>query len=58
MPCRALETIVLKAIAREPSHRYASAGELAEDLQRQFMSTTRATDSGAASDSDRARLWR
>ncbi|MCA9268408.1 MAG: protein kinase, partial [Planctomycetales bacterium] len=31
---RDLETIVLKAIAREPSHRYASAGELAEDLQR------------------------
>jgi serine/threonine protein kinase len=29
-----LETIVLKAISREPSHRYQSARELAEDLQR------------------------
>jgi tetratricopeptide (TPR) repeat protein/tRNA A-37 threonylcarbamoyl transferase component Bud32 len=27
-----LETIVLKAIAREPEHRYASAGALADDL--------------------------
>lgn len=31
---RDLETIVLKAVAREPAHRYASAGALAEDLQR------------------------
>ena len=31
---RDLETIVLKAIAREPAHRYATAGALAEDLQR------------------------
>ena len=31
---RDLETIVLKAMAREPSHRYASAAELAEDLRR------------------------
>ena len=29
-----LATIVHKAIEREPSHRYSSAGELAEDLQR------------------------
>ena len=29
-----LETIVLKAIAKEPSSRYASAGEMAEDLKR------------------------
>jgi serine/threonine protein kinase len=31
---RDLETIVLKACAREPSRRYAMAGELAEDLRR------------------------
>ncbi len=30
---RDLETIVLKAMAREPSNRYASAGELARDLE-------------------------
>ncbi len=31
---RDLETIILKAMAREPSHRYATAAELAEDLRR------------------------
>jgi serine/threonine protein kinase/tetratricopeptide (TPR) repeat protein len=31
---RDLETIVHRAIEREPGHRYATAGELAEDLQR------------------------
>lgn len=31
---RDLETIVAQAIAPEPKHRYPSAGELAEDLQR------------------------
>jgi len=31
---RDLETIVLKAVAREPAHRYQTAGELADDLQR------------------------
>jgi eukaryotic-like serine/threonine-protein kinase len=31
---RDMETIVLKAIAREPAQRYATAGELAEDLHR------------------------
>lgn len=30
---RDLETIVLKAIAREPAHRYQTAGELASDLR-------------------------
>jgi serine/threonine protein kinase len=31
---RELETIVLKAMAREPEDRYATAGELADDLRR------------------------
>ena len=31
---RDLETIVHKAIEREPAHRYATAAELADDLQR------------------------
>jgi tetratricopeptide (TPR) repeat protein len=29
-----LETIILKAIAREPQHRYADAGAMADDLRR------------------------
>src|SRR5262249_12883603 len=31
---RDLETVVLKAIARDAAHRYQTAGELAEDLKR------------------------
>src|SRR5262249_45483044 len=31
---RDLETVVLKALARSPQERYATAGELADDLQR------------------------
>ncbi len=31
---RDLETIILKAIAKEPAHRYASAEQMAEDLRR------------------------
>jgi WD40 repeat protein/serine/threonine protein kinase/tetratricopeptide (TPR) repeat protein len=31
---RDLETVVLKAMAKDPGHRYQAAGELAEDLRR------------------------
>jgi serine/threonine protein kinase/DNA-binding beta-propeller fold protein YncE len=51
---RDLETIVLKATARDPAHRYPSAAELAADLQR-FVEDRpiRARRAGRAE-----RLWR
>lgn len=51
---RDLETIILKAIALEPDHRYASAAELAEDLQR-FLEDRPITARRA---SPFERLWR
>lgn len=37
---RDLETIILKAIARDPAARYPTAGELAEDMQRYIEGRT------------------
>jgi hypothetical protein len=51
---RDLETVVLKAMAKDPAHRYASADEMAEDLRR-FVEDKpiRARPVGSAE-----RLWR
>ena len=51
---RDLETVVLKAIARDPGRRYASAADLAEDLRR-FLAgeTVSARRAGPA-----VRVWR
>src|SRR5439155_26565378 len=51
---RDLETIVLKAIAREPGQRYQSASELAEDLKRFVEDRPNLARRG----SRRERLWR
>jgi eukaryotic-like serine/threonine-protein kinase len=51
---RDLETIVLKAIAKEPAQRYASAGEMAEDLRR-FLADTPVK---ARRTSEAERVWR
>ena len=47
---RDLETLILKAIAKEPGRRYQTAGEMAADLQR-FLS--RPTNPGPAKHGDR-----
>ncbi len=52
---RDLETIILKAIEKQPSQRYSSAAELAEDLQR-FLSD-RPLLSRRAALSERAWRW-
>jgi serine/threonine protein kinase/WD40 repeat protein/tetratricopeptide (TPR) repeat protein len=49
-----LETVVLKAIARDPSHRYQSPAEMAEDLKR-FIED-RPIKARRVSDTER--LWR
>ncbi len=52
---RDLETIILKATASEPRHRYASAGELADDL-RCFLED-RPIAARRASNVERLRRW-
>jgi serine/threonine protein kinase len=51
---RDLETIVMKATARDPASRYASAGELAEDMEN-FLHDRPVT---ARRSSSAERLWR
>jgi hypothetical protein len=51
---RDLETVCLEAMAKEPSRRYAKAGELADDLRRYLAGeAVRARPEGSV-----ARLWR
>jgi serine/threonine protein kinase/WD40 repeat protein len=52
---RALETIVLKCIARDPAQRYATAGELADDLRR-FLND-RPIRARRVSEAEKLRLW-
>ena len=52
---RDLETICLKAMAKEPARRYATAGDLADDLRR-FLA--RRADPGPAGRAASERLWR
>jgi WD40 repeat protein/serine/threonine protein kinase len=52
---RDLETIVLKAIAKEPRQRYATAAELAEDLHR-FLAD-RPVKARRASPAEQVRRW-
>ena len=52
---RDLETILLKALAKEPADRFATAGEMAEELRR-FLDN-RPLRSRRASTIDRARRW-
>src|SRR5262249_57075608 len=52
---RDLETICLKAIDREPTHRYPTAGELAKDLQ--LYLEDRPIRARRASVAERAMRW-
>src|SRR5260370_25319782 len=53
---RDLETITLKCMAKEPSRRYATAGELAADLRRHLNGEP--IQARAVSRLERSRRWR